>query len=547
MSTKREDKIRELELLKEKERRRLHEMNSKFTVFGLVCPKSKKVEFCMQDIDGSKNFQKIPYQKPTVTLPLKFEMVLNAITDGVPYIALMGGRNSAKSTGMNAIIAAFAKDYNEKSLCLREHYNSIDDSSYASIVEEIQEKQYSDFIVTDKKIVNTKTKSKFIFKGMARNHNSLKSILGITNSFVDEAQGISTKSLQFLKKTIIRNDGSLQIYVFNPESSADPISEEFINRYQEEIDNKGFFRDNRRLILWLNYEDNPWHTAQAEEERIEDFNTLPTAMYNWIWLGKFLDTVDNALIPPDWFNACVDAHLIPEFADKFKPTGAKIASHDPSGEGDDNKSYALRHGSIISNIREKKDGTVNEGARWAANLALEDRATSFVYDAVGIGDGLREDIDRVFNGINIDVNEYKGSFSPDNKDEYYQYYKKDDKKNRRLINDMFANLKAQSSWELRRRCLNTYKMVILKENIHPDDCISFNSETIDDINKLRSEVCRQPLAKHSKDKIQMMSKENMKKLGISSPNMLDAVVMTMIVTKKKKVRKQIVYTDISVS
>jgi phage terminase large subunit len=60
----------------------------------------------------------------------------------------------------------------------------------------------------------------------------------------------------------------------------------------------------------------------------------------------------------------------------------------------------------------------------------------------------------------------------------------------------------------------------------PDDLISFSSN-IKQLQKLRSEVCRIPKKHNSSGMIQMMSKEDMKKLGISSPNIADAVMMAL--------------------
>ena len=52
------------------------------------------------------------------------------------------------------------------------------------------------------------------------------------------------------------------------------------------------------------------------------------------------------------FDACIDAHKKLGFESK----GGRFASHDPSDMGPDDKAYAMRHGSVILNLQEKKDG-----------------------------------------------------------------------------------------------------------------------------------------------------------------------------------------------
>lgn len=62
--------------------------------------------------------------------------------------------------------------------------------------------------------------------------------------------------------------------------------------------------------------------------------------------------------------------------------------------------------------------------------------------------------------------------------------------------------------------------------INPDELISFSSE-IEELQGLRSELCRIPRKFNGAGRIQLMSKPDMKKEGIDSPNMADAVMMLM--------------------
>jgi phage terminase large subunit len=66
---------------------------------------------------------------------------------------------------------------------------------------------------------------------------------------------------------------------------------------------------------------------------------------------------------------------------------------------------------------------------------------------------------------------------------------------------------------------------VKKEYINPDDVISISSD-IKLIDKLRSELCRIPRKSNGAGKIQLMSKDEMKKkYDIDSPNMADCLAM----------------------
>jgi phage terminase large subunit len=56
--------------------------------------------------------------------------------------------------------------------------------------------------------------------------------------------------------------------------------------------------------------------------------------------------------------------------------------------------------------------------------------------------------------------------------------------------------------------------------------ISLCSSGIENIDKLRSEVCRIPLKPNNNGYIQIMSKIEMRALKIPSPNMADALMMS---------------------
>jgi len=102
----------------------------------------------------------------------------------------------------------------------------------------------------------------------------------------------------------------------------------------------------------------------------------------------------------------------------------------------------------------------------------------------------------------------------------------------RTNKDTFKNKRSQYYIALRDRMYKTYRAVEKGEYIDPDELISFSSQ-INDMQALRSEICRIPQKHNSNGKIQIMSKEDMKRLlEIDSPNMADAVMMSLAIPDK---------------
>lgn len=522
--------------LKKRKRKRL---NKEFSCYGIVNMNREVIRVWQDSVNG---LTLVDDKEPTILIP---EILEKLVTTKKDYKIIIGGRGSGKSVTVNKILACKSKDHKLKIACFREFMNSISDSTYSSLVEEIHELEFDDFKVTNSTIEN-KRGSEFIFKGLARNIESIKSMNSVKIAFTDEAQTVSDASLKVLKPTI-RSQGSELWFVGNPQSSADAFSKEFIIPYQKQLDKFGIYEDDEVLVIVCNYKDNPFFPEKLERDRLKDYENLPRAMYDWIWLGKFNDTVANAIIQPEWFDAAIDMHKNPKFQKMMEPKGMIISSHDVSDNGEDSKGYACRHGSIITNVKEKSDGDIADGADWAVSLALSDKCDIFTFDASGMGVGIRKDVNKAFSGKKIEVDEHRGGDTPDEADEIFEGFDVFNKKAAKKNKEVFKNKRAQYIWRLRDRFYNSYRAVVKNEYINPDDCISLCSLGIENLEALRSEICRQPMKNNSNGVIQMMSKEDMKKIGISSPNLLDAVAMTMITPKpKKKQFKKLNYQDYNV-
>ena len=322
---------------------RKHRRNKDKTVYGIFKP-SPNGPVHLRSIQ-EQNGKYVEVDKPyAVTIPEKLERM---ITTKKRFKLGFGGRSGAKSNTFGGILSAQAKDYGTKTLCLRELQNSIEDSVHALIKSEIERFGFEGFEVTNNAI-RVNGEDVFKFKGLARNPDSVKSMFGFKRSWVEEAQSLSQESITMLTPTI-REAGSELWFSLNPGSSADPISKRFLQPFYNDLLAKGYYEDDLHLIIWINYKDNPWHSKELEQERAFDEENLSTAEYNHKWLGYYNDEVEGAIIPVDWFNAAIDAHI----KLGINPTGATVVTHDPADSGADSKGYACRTGIFYSEIGER--------------------------------------------------------------------------------------------------------------------------------------------------------------------------------------------------
>lgn len=446
---------------------------------------------------------------PQMTIPKK---LLPFIQKPKRFKIAIGGRGSGKSMSFADMCIMDAQTKSIKTACFREFQNSIDDSVYSLLDSEIHRLNVQGFEIQNNRILY-KGQEAFKFKGLARNPEAVKSMHGFNRFWVEEAQTISYRSLKALTPTLREANSEVWMSA-NPMSSADPFSQRFIKPYERELNKNGYYEDDLHLIVKINWSDNPFFPEVLRDEMEYDREHLSTAEYMHIWEGHFNDEVDGSIISVDWFNAAIDAH------EKigFKPKGAKIVAFDPSDTGDA-KGYALRHGSVVLDVCDSTKGDVNDGCDWAIDKAMDANADYFYWDGDGIGAALNRQVEQGFRGTKTEINMFKGSNSVDDPKAEYQNGDKNE--------DTFRNKRAQCYWMLRDRFAATYRAVVKGEYVDPDEMISLSSN-IECLDQLRAEVCRVPRKKNSNGYIQIMSKQDMLKQDIASPNMADSLMMTMV-------------------
>lgn len=416
------------------------------------------------------------------------------------YKVLYGGRGSGKSYFLAELAVEVSRRIGTVILCAREFQGSLDDSVYQLLIETIERLGYTEeFDILKSTITHKGTGAKFVFYGIKNNVTKIKSIQGVGVCWVEEAEAVTKNSWDVLIPSI-RGDKNAEIWVsFNPKNILDDTYRRFIVHPPQDS-----------IVLKANYDINP-HFADTPlladmlecKERDED-------LYRHIWLGEPVADSELAIIKPSWIEAAIDAH------EKlgFQAAGKRILGFDVADEGDDANATVLRHGSVVTDMRQWRGQDVIYSADKVYLYAQEQDIDRIVYDNIGVGAGVKAQF-RHKNGKvqTIGFNAGGAVYKPDAK---YT----DDKKNR----DMFANIKAQAWWMVRDRFYKTWRAVHHGDSYPEDQLVSLSS-SLHELEYLTAELSRPQVDYDQNGRVKAESKKDMKKRGIPSPNRADALVM----------------------
>jgi phage terminase large subunit len=208
-------------------------------------------------------------------LPLEFpEKMVPFLSEQARFKVAKGGRGGAKSWSIARLLVMKAMYEKHLILCAREFQTSIADSVHALLVSQIDAMGLVPFFyVTDTEIFCRVTGTRFIFKGLRRNIQEIKSTEGVTICWVEEAQAVSEHSWKILTPTI-RAKGSEIWLSFNPQDEEDATYQRFVLKPPPGT-----------LNVTINWNDNPWFPEELESERAHMQATDPDA-YDWVWGGK---------------------------------------------------------------------------------------------------------------------------------------------------------------------------------------------------------------------------------------------------------------------
>jgi len=193
-----------------------------------------------------------------------------------------GGRGSGKTRSFALMTAVYGYRWGSSGkkgqiLCAREFMNSLSESSLEEIKSAIQSVPWLDsYYECGEKFIRSKDGNiNYVFSGLRRSLDSIKSKARIILCWIDESEALSGRAFDILQPTIREVDSEIWV-TWNPESKYSATHERF--RANPPTNSRG---------CALQYYDNPFFPAVLEEQRLEDKEKRPD-MYEHIWEGGFL-------------------------------------------------------------------------------------------------------------------------------------------------------------------------------------------------------------------------------------------------------------------
>lgn len=427
---------------------------------------------------------------------------------------LYGGRASSKSWDAAGFAIYLANTYCLRFLCTRQIQNKIEESVYALLKTQIERFGLSHrFRVTHNKIVNLHTRAEFVFYGLNRHIDEIKSLEGIDILWNEEAHALTKAQWEVLEPTI-RKENSECWFIFNPGLVTDFVWQHFVVNPPENT-----------LVRKINYDENPF-LSQTMRTLIAQTKKRDPVAFQHIYQGVPRNDDDTAIIKLSWIEAAIDAHK----KLNLEPRGRKRIGFDVADSGVDKCANVFAHGSVVSWADEWKarEDALMESCERTYSAALKWDA-EITYDSIGVGASSGSKFAEInesrknkgysnYRAIHYQkFNAGQGVHEPDN--EYQPGI---------TNKDFFANLKAQAWWLVADRFRNTFNVVNGKEkreSFTDDQLISIDKDC-PFLDKLKFELSTPKRDFDRNGRVKVESKDDLKKRGMPSPNIGDAFIMT---------------------
>lgn len=420
---------------------------------------------------------------------------------------LRGGRASSKTEDTAGVLVHLASKYKIKVACVRKFQANIKQSVYSVLKKKIENDNYFKpfYTFTDKNI-SSNVGSEFIFLGWERNTDQIKGLDDIDIMWIEEGHTLTKDQWQIIKDTILlRKENAMVVIVFNPQLDTDFVWTEFVNKKHPDV-----------LSVEINYPDNPFLPKKALDLIEQEKNLMDEDDFNHTYLGYPKSENENAFIKRAWVDAAIDSHK----KLGFDVVGEKVIGYDVADSGTDYCATVLRHGNLIVNIKEWKAqiDELEQSAEKAYDQAEEQNAVIH-YDCIGVGASAGSTFKRLNTERKkaLEYNKFDAGDAVDNPDDEYM--------SQRTNKDHFENLKAQMWQEVADRLLHTYKAVVKGEDYDIDKIISISSDC-PKIEDLKRELSAPMKEKSKRGLVKVESKDDLKKRGIPSPNIADALIMS---------------------
>jgi phage terminase large subunit len=418
---------------------------------------------------------------------------------------LHGGRASSKSWDAGGFAVFLADNYKLRILCTRQFQNRIEESVYALLKLQIERFGLSSrFDVQNTKIYNTGTGTEFMFYGLWRHINEIKSLEDVDILWIEEAHNLTEEQWKVLEPTI-RKKGSQIWIIFNPQLATDFAYKRFVLNPPPNT-----------IVRQINYDENPFLSDTMlkiiDAARLEDPDE-----FDHIYGGQPKQDDDSVIIKRSWIMASIDAHKVLDMA----PTGRKRIGFDIADSGADKCATVYAHGSIVSwaDMWKAAEDELLKSCTRVYHCARE-RDASITYDSIGVGASAGAkfgELNMALNDVNkVGYSKFNAGGAVFRPESLYEPQTKN--------KDMFSNIKAQAWWLLADRFRNTYNAIRNGQKFDDDELISLSSE-LPHLDLLIDELSTPKRDYDQNGRVKVESKKDLAKREVASPNLADAIVM----------------------
>jgi hypothetical protein len=309
-------------------------------------------------VSSSAQKKVLRIETPRVFLPL---------IEPLRYKAAYGGRGSGKShffaeLGVERCILCPGS----RIVCVREVQKSLKESVKLLVEDKIAAMGVGGGFRSLADSIGTPGGGLMLFQGM-QDHTaeSIKSLEGFDVAYVEEAQTLTQRSLEFLRPTI-RKPGSELWFSWNPRSASDPVDALL----------RGPNPPSDAAVVRVNYKDNPFFPTVLEKERQHDAEHN-RERYGHIWLGEYEPMAIGAI----WDrltlhnNRRATAPRLERIVVAVDPAvSAEIGSNEHGiiccAQGEDRRGYVLDDATTRGGPHDWAERTVATYDRWEADAVV---------------------------------------------------------------------------------------------------------------------------------------------------------------------------------
>lgn len=238
------------------------------------------------------------------------------------YFVITGGRGSGKSFALNSFLLLLTYEVGHVILFTRYTLTSAHISIIPEFVEKIEMAGLeSDFYITKDEIINTRTNSKILFRGIKTSSGTqtanLKSLQGVTTWILDEAEELTDEDIFDKIDFSIRNSQRQNrvILILNPTTK-----EHFIyGRFFEEkgIQDGNSLTKGDTTYIHTTYKDNIEYLSESFLNQIESLENNNKRKYEHTILGGWLDKAEGVVFTNWSYGAFNPDNLQTSFGQDF--------------------------------------------------------------------------------------------------------------------------------------------------------------------------------------------------------------------------------------